>query len=87
VLRLAQVDALDPGTCLMWIFGSLLLLFWLMFAFYGDLFDRARALPRPQNFSCVLELVREHLQTRTLLTEKQKHLHCHCVACMDYHKV
>ncbi|KAK9822184.1 hypothetical protein WJX81_008194 [Elliptochloris bilobata] len=35
------VDSLDPGTCLMWIFGSLLSLFWLMFAFYGDLFDRA----------------------------------------------
>ncbi len=68
------MDALDPGTCLMWIFGSLLLLFWLMFAFYGDLFDRARALPWPQKFSCVLELVREPLQTRTSLTGEQKHL-------------
>ncbi len=58
----------------MWIFGSLLLLFWLMFAFYGDLFDRARALPWPQKFSCVLELVREPLQTRTSLTGEQKHL-------------
>ena len=65
LLRRMQVDALDPGTCLMWIFGSLLLLFWLMFAFYGDLFDRVRTLPRSP---CVLRLVQEdNLQTRILL--------------------
>jgi hypothetical protein len=71
VLRRSQVDALDPGTCLMWIFGSLLLLFWLMFAFYGDLFDRARALLRPQKSPCVLKHARGHrLQTRTVYIVK-----------------
>lgn len=42
VILWPQVDSLDPGTCLMWIFGSLLSLFWLMYVFYGDLFDRVR---------------------------------------------
>ena len=41
-----QVDSLDPGTCLMWIFGSLLSLFWLIYVFYGDLFDRVRGSAR-----------------------------------------
>lgn len=41
-----QVDSLDPGTCLMWIFGSLLGVFWLMFVFYNGLFDRVRCFHR-----------------------------------------
>jgi len=42
-LDAAQVDWLevvDPGTVLMWIFGSILALLWLMFVFYADMFDK-----------------------------------------------
>jgi hypothetical protein len=27
---------MDPGTVLMWIFGSILVLLWLLFLFYGE---------------------------------------------------
>ncbi len=29
-----QLDVVDPGTVLMWIFGSILALLWLLFVFY-----------------------------------------------------
>lgn len=40
------MDSLDPGTCLMGIFGALLGVFWLMFVFYNSLFDRVRRMHR-----------------------------------------
>jgi hypothetical protein len=33
---LLQLDVMDPGTVLMWIFGSILVLLWLLFLFYGE---------------------------------------------------
>ncbi|KXZ47425.1 hypothetical protein GPECTOR_35g863 [Gonium pectorale] len=34
------LDVVDPGTVLMWIFGSILALLWLLFVFYAHMFDR-----------------------------------------------
>lgn len=34
------LDVVDPGTVLMWIFGSILALLWLLFMFYAHMFDR-----------------------------------------------
>jgi hypothetical protein len=35
-ILLLQLEVVDPGTVLMWIFGSILALLWLMFVFYGE---------------------------------------------------
>lgn len=35
LLLAVQLDVVDPGTVLMWIFGSILALLWLLFVFYG----------------------------------------------------
>lgn len=34
------LEVVDPGTVLMWIFGSILALLWLLFVFYAHMFDR-----------------------------------------------
>ncbi|GLI58726.1 hypothetical protein VaNZ11_000479 [Volvox africanus] len=34
------LDVVDPGTVLMWIFGSILALLWLLFVFYANMFDK-----------------------------------------------
>ncbi|GIL47072.1 hypothetical protein Vafri_3897 [Volvox africanus] len=34
------LDVVDPGTVLMWIFGSILALLWLLFMFYANMFDK-----------------------------------------------
>lgn len=34
------LDVVDPGVILMWIFGSILGLLWLLFIFYAHMFDR-----------------------------------------------
>lgn len=31
-----QLEMVDPGTVLMWIFGSILALLWLLFVCYGE---------------------------------------------------
>lgn len=31
-----QLEIVDPGIVLMWIFGSILGLLWLLFVFYGE---------------------------------------------------
>lgn len=33
---LVQLEVVEPGTVLMWIFGSILALLWLLFVFYGE---------------------------------------------------
>ncbi|GLC45030.1 hypothetical protein PLESTM_001679100 [Pleodorina starrii] len=34
------LDVVDPGTVLMWIFGSILALLWLLFSLYSNMFDK-----------------------------------------------
>ncbi|EFJ50883.1 hypothetical protein VOLCADRAFT_120535 [Volvox carteri f. nagariensis] len=34
------LDVVDPETVLMWIFGSILALLWLLFMFYANMFDK-----------------------------------------------
>lgn len=34
------LEVVDPGTVLMWIFGSILALLWLLFVFYAHMFDK-----------------------------------------------
>lgn len=37
LLLLLQLEMVDPGTVLMWIFGVILALLWLLFVCYGEL--------------------------------------------------
>lgn len=41
-----QLDMVDPGTVLMWIFGSILALLWLLYLFYGALDAKGGGGPR-----------------------------------------